>query len=79
MEILGLGLKAIELEYRINNTAFQQMRPFLGRDLTILSIHNYFPLLARCRSRKGAGEPRAHYPEAITCGVPRANDRRAFP
>jgi hypothetical protein len=43
-DILGLGLKGIELEYRISNSVFKQMKSRLKRDLTVLSIHNFFPM-----------------------------------
>lgn len=55
-EILELGLKAIELEYRISNKAFQQMRPFLGKTLTALSIHNYFPLPDDVHPSRASGD-----------------------
>jgi sugar phosphate isomerase/epimerase len=43
-DILELGLKGVELEYRISNAVFQQMKSRLKKDLTVLSIHNFFPI-----------------------------------
>ncbi len=42
-DVLEMGLDKIELEYRISERTFRQMRPFLNKDLKVLSIHNYFP------------------------------------
>jgi len=43
-DVLGFDLKGVELEYRISNHVFQQMKSRLKRDLTVLSIHNFFPI-----------------------------------
>ena len=45
-DILKLGLNGVELEYRITDYMYQQMRPQLKRDLKVLSIHNFFPKLS---------------------------------
>lgn len=43
-DIITLGFRAVELEYRITETAFRQMRPLILREnLKVLSIHNFFP------------------------------------
>ncbi|HUU41457.1 MAG TPA: sugar phosphate isomerase/epimerase [Desulfatiglandales bacterium] len=42
-DILDLGLKAVEIEYRISNAVLIQMKPMLKGELTVLSVHNYFP------------------------------------
>jgi sugar phosphate isomerase/epimerase len=42
--VLELGLQGIELEYRITETMYQQMKPLLKDPLKVLTIHNYFPL-----------------------------------
>ena len=42
--VLELGLQGIELEYRITETMYQQMKPLLKSPLQVLTIHNYFPL-----------------------------------
>jgi hypothetical protein len=42
--IMEFGLKDVELEYPISNAVFQQMKFRLKRDLTVLSIHNFFPI-----------------------------------
>ena len=44
-KISDFGLKAVELEYRINNETYAQMKPFLKKKkLKVLSIHNFFPV-----------------------------------
>lgn len=43
-EIIDLGFKALELEYRITETAFTEMHPLIIKEkLKVLSIHNFFP------------------------------------
>jgi sugar phosphate isomerase/epimerase len=56
MEILGLDLKAVELEYRIASLIFRQMKPYLGKVLKVISIHNYFPLPADMPPSKASGD-----------------------
>lgn len=55
-DILELGLKDVELEYRISNAIFQQMKPKLKRVLKVLSIHNFFPIPERAPYDKGGGD-----------------------
>jgi len=55
-DILGLGLKGVELEYRISNHVFQQMKSRLKRDLTVLSIHNFFPMPEGITHDKASGD-----------------------
>jgi sugar phosphate isomerase/epimerase len=55
-DILELGLKGVELEYRISNHVFQQMKSRLKRDLTVLSIHNFFPIPDDIPIDKGGGD-----------------------
>lgn len=43
-EILQLGLEGVELEYRITQSMYQEMKPRLKSTLPVLSIHNFFPL-----------------------------------
>ena len=43
-DALNLGIRALELEYRISNPVFHQMKPRLRKDITVLSIHNFFPI-----------------------------------
>jgi sugar phosphate isomerase/epimerase len=44
-EIVELGFNAVELEYRVRETTFREMRPLiLGEKLRVMSIHNFFPL-----------------------------------
>jgi len=42
----GLGFRDIELEYRITEDTFKQIKQFLNRakDIKIVSIHNFFPI-----------------------------------
>lgn len=42
-EALDLGLKFVELEYRLSYARFQQMKPLLNRSIKVCSIHNIFP------------------------------------
>ncbi len=43
-EVLALGFKAIELEYRLTEATFEEMRPLLvNGKMEIRSIHNFFP------------------------------------
>jgi sugar phosphate isomerase/epimerase len=44
-EILALGFSAVELEYRVRETTYQEMRPLILREnLKVISVHNFFPL-----------------------------------
>jgi len=44
-EIIDLGFSAVELEYRIRERTYREMRPLiLGEKLRVMSIHNFFPL-----------------------------------
>jgi len=54
-DILDLGLSGVELEYRISNAFFQQMKGKLKRELTVLSIHNFFPIPEGIPPEKGSG------------------------
>jgi len=42
-DILELGFEGVELEYRITETLYRQMKPRLKTDLKVLSVHNFFP------------------------------------
>ena len=55
-DILGFGLKGVELEYRISCPVFRQMKSRLKRDLTALSIHNFFPMPEGVAVSKGSGD-----------------------
>jgi len=55
-DILGLGLKGVELEYRITDSIYQQMKSQLKRELTVLSIHNFFPKPEGLTVKKGSGD-----------------------
>ncbi|MGQ9696128.1 MAG: sugar phosphate isomerase/epimerase family protein [Thermodesulfobacteriota bacterium] len=42
--ILDLGLKNIELEYRISRAMFQEIKPYIKKEeIRVISIHNFFP------------------------------------
>ena len=55
-DILGLGLKGVELEYRMSSSVLHQMKSRLKRDLTVLSIHNFFPLPEGVSRSKASGD-----------------------
>ncbi len=56
-EILDVGAKSIELEYRIRRATFEQMRPRLAAgDLGVGSIHNVFPVPQDDPSGLGSGD-----------------------
>lgn len=55
-DILELGLKGVELEYRSSNAVFQQMKSRLKKDLTVLSIHNFFPFPEGIPPDKASGD-----------------------
>ena len=55
-EILELGLEGVELEYRITNSLYQQMKPHLNKKLRVLSIHNFFPKPEIHPTVKGSGD-----------------------
>ena len=55
-DILKLGLRGVELEYRITVSIYHQMRSQLKKDLKVLSIHNYFPKPEESGSAKGSGD-----------------------
>jgi sugar phosphate isomerase/epimerase len=43
-QILDMGFEAIELDYRLTGTMLDEMRPLLGRDVQVVSIHNFCPV-----------------------------------
>ncbi len=44
-QIVGLGFEMVELDYRIRETTYRQMKPpILKEELKVMSIHNFFPL-----------------------------------
>jgi sugar phosphate isomerase/epimerase len=55
-EALELGLDGIELEYRITETQFRQMRPQLKKDLKVMTIHNIFPFPESFPNEKPSGD-----------------------
>jgi sugar phosphate isomerase/epimerase len=55
--ILDAGVNAIELEYRISEAIYKEMLPLLKRERpAVVSVHNYFPLLAHLRSSNASGD-----------------------
>ena len=55
-DILQLGLEYVELEYRITESFYRQMKPHLQKHLKILSIHNFFPRPDDMDSKRGGGD-----------------------
>jgi len=53
--VLALGLKGVELEYRLTEALYRQMRPQI-KDLQVLTIHNYFPKPVELGNVKGSGD-----------------------
>jgi sugar phosphate isomerase/epimerase len=39
-----IGIKGLELDYRISEKTFREMLPLLKKSFAILSIHNFFPI-----------------------------------
>jgi len=54
--VLELGLGGIELEYRITEAMYRQMKPELNKALKVYSIHNYFPKPDTLKDAKGSGD-----------------------
>ena len=54
--ILELGLKGVELEYRISSPGFRQMKPRLKKVLRVLTIHNFFPIPEGIPPDRGSGD-----------------------
>ncbi|MEE9613119.1 MAG: TIM barrel protein [Desulfatiglandales bacterium] len=55
-DILKLGLEGIELEYRIKDSFYRQIRPQLKKTLKVLSIHNFFPKPEELEMTKASGD-----------------------
>jgi len=55
-DILRLGLEGVELEYRITDTIYRQMKPRLKESPRVLSIHNFFPKPEGLAGEKGSGD-----------------------
>jgi sugar phosphate isomerase/epimerase len=57
-EILQLGLQAVELEYRITHSMYQEIKPRLKlqRTLPVLSVHNVFPIPEGLGPDAGSGD-----------------------
>ncbi len=55
-EALALGFKGTELEYRLQDITYQEMKPNLDGKLEVLSVHNYFPKPEDPLIEKGSGD-----------------------
>jgi sugar phosphate isomerase/epimerase len=55
-DVLNLGFDGVELEYRMTEEIFRQMSPYFDGSLTVLSIHNFFPLPTVPGGQKGSGD-----------------------
>ncbi len=55
-DIVDLGFDGVELEYRMTEETFRQMRPYLDRSLNVLSVHNFFPCPESLGGKKGSGD-----------------------
>jgi sugar phosphate isomerase/epimerase len=42
-DALGMGFEGVELDFRISNDTYQEMKPCLKEKPVVLSVHNYFP------------------------------------
>jgi len=55
--ILDLGVEAVELEYRITPSMLREIVPFSRRrEMTILSLHNFFPLPEGIPKSRASGD-----------------------
>ena len=56
-EILSLGVKAMEMEYRISRSSLKEMEPYIrdGR-ISVASLHNIFPLPGQIPKSMANGE-----------------------
>lgn len=52
-DILQLGFLGVELEYRITESIYKQMKPLLKGSLKVLTIHNFFPKPDELADREG--------------------------
>ena len=55
-EIVELGLDGVELEYRITHSTYHEMKPRLKGTLSVLSVHNFFPLQEGFGFEEGSGD-----------------------
>jgi sugar phosphate isomerase/epimerase len=55
--ILDLGFEGVELEYRITQQIFREIRPRIrNHEIQVLSIHNYFPVPAIIPQERASGD-----------------------
>jgi sugar phosphate isomerase/epimerase len=55
--ILDLGFEGVELEYRITEQLYEEIRPrILNNEVQVLSIHNYFPVPAIIPQERASGD-----------------------
>ena len=55
-DILELGLRGVELEYRITLSVYEEMKSRLKEDIKVLSLHNYFPRPAERMDKYPSGD-----------------------
>ncbi|MBW1828029.1 MAG: sugar phosphate isomerase/epimerase [Deltaproteobacteria bacterium] len=55
-DALGMGFEGVELDFRISNDTYQEMKPCLKNKSVALSIHNYFPKPDVPRVENGGGD-----------------------
>ncbi|MFC1867938.1 sugar phosphate isomerase/epimerase family protein [Thermodesulfobacteriota bacterium] len=55
-QVLDMGFEGVELEYRITNPLYHQMKPYLNKKVKVLSIHNFFPRTEELLGRAASGD-----------------------
>jgi sugar phosphate isomerase/epimerase len=55
-DILNLDFQGMELEYRVTQSRYQEMKARLKKDIAVLSVHNYFPKPDDPSVREGGGD-----------------------
>lgn len=55
-DIVAMGFRGVELEYRISRVLYEQMMPSLKERLNVLSIHNFFPFTEKHGKARGSGD-----------------------
>jgi sugar phosphate isomerase/epimerase len=55
-DVLEMGFHGMELEYRITQARYQEMKPHLKKGIAVCSVHNYFPKPDDPSVGKGGGD-----------------------
>jgi len=55
-DALEMGFQGAELDYRLPNATYEEMKPSLDGKLAVLSVHNYFPKPEDPLIEKGSGD-----------------------